>query len=115
MRAVSSSAPESLCAYAQAAMKRAPTRTNARIFRRMIVMPTIVAESMLASRCDFVGEFVGAIPARLDDRKAMICLEQIVALLEIAPESQERRLMGMRCCQCFQAIVREARGENVNR
>jgi hypothetical protein len=63
----------------------------------MIVMPTIVAESLLASRCDFVGEFVGAIPARPDGCEAMICFEEIVALLEITPESQERRLIGM-CC-----------------
>jgi hypothetical protein len=34
----------------------------------MVIMSIIVAESMLASRCDFVDEFVGAIAARLNYR-----------------------------------------------
>jgi hypothetical protein len=78
-------------------------------------MLIIVAESLLGSRCDFTDEFVGAIPAGPDAREAMVFFEESIALFEIAPESDQRRLIGMSCCQCFQAVVREPRGENLNR
>src|SRR5258708_38510380 len=97
MRAMISRPPASVCAYAQAAIESPPTRARSGILPRMVVMLIIVAESMLASRCDFVDKFVGTIPARLDDREAMSFFEEIVALLEIAPESGQRRLFGVSC------------------
>src|SRR5260370_16525064 len=97
MRAVISRAPASVCAYAQAAMESTPARARRDIFPRMVVMLIIVAESMLASRCDFVDKFVGTIPARLDDREAMGFFEVIGALLEIPPQTAQPCLF----CACF--------------
>src|SRR5258706_12321670 len=105
MRAMSSSPPASVCAYAQAAIESTPTRARRGIFPRIGVMLIIVAESMLASRCDFVDKFVGTIPARFDDREALSFFEEIVASLEIAPESAQRRAFGGGCLSCLHAAA----------
>src|SRR5256885_7158329 len=44
----------------------------------------------------------------------MVLFEKVVAFLEIAPESDQCFLMGVRRCQCFQPFVREPRRENPN-
>ncbi len=58
---------------------------------------------------------VGAISTGLDAREAMVFFEEIVAFFEIAPESDQRGLAGVRCCQCFQAGVRQPGRENLDR
>jgi len=62
----------------------------------------------------FGGESVSAIRPGFDAREAMISFEEIVALFEITPESDQRRLSGVRCYQGFQAVVRESHRENLN-
>src|SRR2546423_15181696 len=61
------------------------------------------------------GKGVGAISTGLDAREAMVFFEEIVAFFEIAPESDQRGLAGVRCCQCFQAGVRQPGRENLDR
>ena len=62
----------------------------------------------------FGGESVSAISPGFDAREAMISFEEIVALFEITPESDQHRLSGVRCYQGFQAVVRESHRENLN-
>jgi len=61
------------------------------------------------------GKGVGAISTGLDAREAMVFFEEIIAFFEIAPESDQRGLAGVRCCQCFQAGVRQPGRENLDR
>src|SRR4029077_8231566 len=115
MRAFISSVPASVCARAPAAVKSTPKRAKSDICRRIVIMPTIVAESTLVSRCDFVDEFVGAILACPDGSQPMTRFKKIVALLQISPESYQLRLIAARYFQGFETVACEPRGENLNR
>ena len=61
------------------------------------------------------GKGVGAISTGLDAREAMVFFEEIVALFEIPPKTQQRRLILVGGCQDFETLVCEPAWENVNR
>ena len=60
------------------------------------------------------GEFVGAARVGFDTRKPMVFFEEVVAFLEIAPESNEVRLIRMSGNERLEAVLGEARREDLN-